>query len=69
MFSLPDDKNTAQRILSNLRAHKRIDKGHVRCLFVLGPFLEVLGDENNVILAPVEIGNVRFVSAFAQILS
>ena len=68
-YLLPDDENTAQRIFSDLGAHERVDKGHVRGLFVLGPFLEVLGDEDDVILAPVEIGDVRFVSAFAQVLS
>lgn len=62
-----DDEDGAERLLADNGAHELIRQWHVRGGLVLRPLLEVLGDEDDVVLAPLDLRNLGLVDRLADI--
>jgi hypothetical protein len=60
----PYDQNTSQRLLPDFGTQELMRKIHIRCTFILGPLGQVLTNEENVISAPVDFGQVGFEDRF-----
>lgn len=64
---VPYDQHSSQRILSDAWAQQLVHQWNVWCCLVLDPFREVLGDEDDIILAPFDLAKMSLESRFPQI--
>ncbi len=64
---IPNNQHASQRILPNPRAQRHVRERNIRRLLILCPSLQLVADENNVVLAPIDLGEVRFERGLAQV--
>lgn len=67
LVNLPNDQDSTQRILPDLRPQCSVHQSNVSGLLVLGPTFEVVADKDDVILNPGDIGELGLEVGLVQI--
>lgn len=62
-----DDQHGAEGLLADDGAHQLVRQAHIRRSLVLRPLLEVLGDEDDVILDPLDLGDLGLEGRFLEV--
>jgi len=65
--SLPNDKDNAQRVLSNPGVKSLVEQWNIWRRFILDPFLKMIADEDNIIHAPTRLSDVSFEARLSEV--
>lgn len=63
----PDNQNSSQWLLADNWAHELVGEAHIWCLLIGSPLLKVLGDEDDIILAPLDLGDLGLEGGLVQV--
>ena len=63
----PDNQDASQGIFPDRRAEKGVHKRDIWCFLVLGPFLEIGANKDDVILAPANLRGHGLEGPFADV--